>query len=123
PLAATEDEPASPRRHHSHEKSERSDKPRDPFRHLPDGGRPHLKDLKGRGVLVRKMARGFTIALDRDFKAAGTRWWRTTFGFAVPFDRIMLQRGATKYSGNWFSREGTGGVYFVTSSGATKLAM
>ena len=61
---------------------------KDPFRN-PDAGRPQLKELKGRGVLVRKMARGFIVALDRDFKAAGTRWWRTTFGFAVPFDRIV----------------------------------
>ncbi|AKU97047.1 hypothetical protein AKJ09_03711 [Labilithrix luteola] len=66
------------------------------------GGKPKLKELKGRGVLVRKMVPGFYLALDRDFKAAGARWWRTTFGFAVPFDRIAVQPGRTTYSGNWF---------------------
>jgi lipoprotein-anchoring transpeptidase ErfK/SrfK len=67
-----------------------------------DAGRPKLKQLKGRGVLVRTMARGFYLALDRSFNAAGAKWWRTSFGFAVPFERIMVQPGVTKYSGSWF---------------------
>ena len=67
-----------------------------------DAGRPKLKSLKGRGVLVRTMARGFYLALDRSFSSNGARWWRTTFGFAVPFDRIMLQSGVTKHRGSWF---------------------
>lgn len=67
-----------------------------------DAGKPKLKQLRGRGVLVRKMARGFYLALDRDFKAANARWWRTTYGFAVPFERIMLQPGVTKHHGTWF---------------------
>lgn len=67
-----------------------------------DAGKPKLKDYKGRGVLVRKMARGFFLALDREFKAAGTKWWRTTFGFAVPHDRIMVQPGVTKHVGAWW---------------------
>lgn len=66
------------------------------------GGKPKLKELKGRGVLVRKMVPGFYLALDRDFKAAGARWWRTTFGFAVPYERIAVQPGRTTYTGNWF---------------------
>lgn len=67
-----------------------------------DAGKPKLKQLRGRGVLVRKMARGFYLALDRDFKAANARWWRTTYGFAVPFERIMVQPGVTKHHGTWF---------------------
>ncbi|MBC7018153.1 hypothetical protein, partial [Salmonella enterica] len=55
-----------------------------------DAGRPKLKQLKGRGVLVRTMARGFYLALDRSFNAGGAKWWRTSFGFAVPFERIMV---------------------------------
>ncbi|HVH45443.1 MAG TPA: L,D-transpeptidase [Labilithrix sp.] len=103
PLANVEDEAPPPRRQ-SRDKHDRDrDRAKDPFR--PDAGRPQLKELRGRGVLVRKMARGFTVALDRDFKAANTRWWRTTFGFAVPFDRIVLQGGATKHVGNWFTGE------------------
>ena len=68
-----------------------------------DAGRPKLKELKGKGVLVRKMARGFYLALDREFRSNGARWWRTTFGFAVPFERILLQSGVTKHAGTWFT--------------------
>jgi hypothetical protein len=67
-----------------------------------DAGPPKLRELRGRGVLVRRMVRGFYLALDRDFKAAHAHWWRTTFGFAVPFDRVMLQPGVTKHHGAWF---------------------
>ncbi len=67
-----------------------------------DAGPKRLKGLRGHGVLVRKMVRGFYLALDRDFKAANARWWRTTFGFAVPYDRIMVQPGVTKHHGAWF---------------------
>jgi hypothetical protein len=67
-----------------------------------DAGKPRLKDLRGKGVLVRKMQRGFFLALDREFKGAGSRWWRTTFGFAVPHDRIMLQTAVTKHVGAWW---------------------
>jgi hypothetical protein len=104
-----------------------------------DAGKPRLRDMKGRGVLVRRMARGFYVALDRDFKAAGTRWWRTTFGFAVPFDRIMVQPGVTKHVGSWFdasapfaealSGEGDAGVSyggtvgFVMGTGSVKLKL
>ncbi|MBX3225920.1 MAG: L,D-transpeptidase [Labilithrix sp.] len=92
-------------KHAKKDKDEKKDlKPvADPFKDRSKGDRPSLKELKGRGVLVRKLARGFTIALDREFKGAGTRWWRTTFGFAVPFDRVAVQAGQTKHQGNWFN--------------------
>jgi lipoprotein-anchoring transpeptidase ErfK/SrfK len=67
-----------------------------------DASKPKLRELRGRGVLVRKMERGFYVALDRDFKAAGAHWWRTTFGFATPFDRIAVQQVHTKHVGSWF---------------------
>ncbi len=80
PLAAEEEAPP-PRRHsrdkhgsksrekdHAKERAERDRdraKSKDPF-HNPDttSGRPLLKELRGRGVLVRKLAHGFTVALD-----------------------------------------------------------
>jgi hypothetical protein len=76
-----------------------------------DAGRPKLKQLKGRGVLVRTMARGFYLALDRSFNAAGAKWWRTSFGFAVPFERIMVQPGVTKYAGSWFEVSTASGAH------------
>ncbi len=104
---AAEEEAPPPRRttRDKREKDRERDKIKDPFKDR-DAGRPQLKELKGRGVLVRKMARGFVVALDRDFKAAGTRWWRTTYGFAAPYDRLMIRQEATKYVGNWFTGEG-----------------
>ena len=67
------------------------------------GGKPDvtLGELRGRGVLVRRMVRGFFLALDRDFRAAGARWWRTTYGFAVPFERIVVQPKLSDYHGFW----------------------
>jgi hypothetical protein len=139
------EEPAPAPRKSGREKSEKGrrgrrkperhqEPPRDPFHHS-EGGRPQLRDLKGRGVLVRTMARGFIVALDKDFRAAGTRWWRTALGFAAPFDRIALHGPATKHVGAWFSgpdalafvdgQDGgtsvAGTVAFVNSRGAQKL--
>lgn len=93
--------------------------------------KPKLRDLKGRGVLVRKMSRGFLVALDRDFKAAGTKWWRTSFGFAVPFDKIVVQeRAVSKHVGNWFDaaplEEGAkdaGTVLFVRHASSVKYLL
>lgn len=86
-----------------------------------DASKPKLRELRGRGVLVRKMVRGFSLALDRDFKAAGTRWWRTTYGFAVPYDRIMVQPGKTKYHGAWFGPASAGDAGDDEDAGATML--
>jgi hypothetical protein len=50
--------------------------------------------------------RGFFLALDRDFKAAHAHWWRTTAGFAVPFDRVVVQRPLSDFHGSWFDASG-----------------
>jgi hypothetical protein len=60
-----------------------------------------LEELHGRGVLVRKLARGFILALDRDFRAADAQWWRTTGGFAVPHERILAVTPAAESHGGW----------------------
>lgn len=135
PLAGnSEEEAPAPSKHvrakHGHNNKDhdhKSERPKDPFliAGSRDAGRPQLRELKGRGVLVRKMARGFIVALDRDFKAAGTRWWRTTFGFAAPFDRIALQQGpVTKHVGSWFTGEGAVAdlLPFVIADAGTTLA-
>ncbi|HSQ64164.1 MAG TPA: L,D-transpeptidase [Polyangiaceae bacterium] len=66
-----------------------------------DAGIVKLGDLKGRGVLARKMMKGFYVALDRDFRAAKARWWRTAEGFAVPYERLMLQGWKPSFHGSW----------------------
>jgi L,D-transpeptidase catalytic domain len=95
-----------------------------------DAGKPKLKELRGRGVLVRKLERGFYVALDRDFKAAGARWWRTTFGFAVPYDRIAVQTGVSKHAGSWFldavleeADAGLPGAVGFVTNGSQKLGI
>jgi lipoprotein-anchoring transpeptidase ErfK/SrfK len=154
-LVSSEEEQPPPRRNRrdksaSRESTRERDRNKDPFRDRADGGRPTLKQLKGRGVLVRRMARGFIVALDRDFKAADARWWRTTFGFAVPYDRIVPMPSRTSHRGSWFVGEAAvvdplpfpelaangdagelaaidagasmaGAVAFVTSSGVPKV--
>jgi lipoprotein-anchoring transpeptidase ErfK/SrfK len=101
-----------------------------------DGGRPPvtLDDLHGRGVLVRRMMRGFYLALDRDFKAAHARWWRTTAGFAVPFERVGLQGPPSEFHGSWIKYDVTeidggaplepnGAAILVTSGASVKYAI
>jgi len=82
-----------------------------------DAGIIKLGDLKGRGVLVRKMMRGFFVALDRDFKAAQARWWRTAEGFAIPYERIVLQTWSPSFHGSWIKHEsdGNGSAVLVKS--------
>jgi hypothetical protein len=60
-----------------------------------------LKDLKGHGVLARRMMKGFYVAIDRDFKAAHARWWRTAEGFAIPYERLVLQTWTPSFHGSW----------------------
>jgi lipoprotein-anchoring transpeptidase ErfK/SrfK len=71
--------------------------------YLRDGGSKEitLEDLHGHGVLVRRMVRGFVLALDRDFKAAHAHWWRTTAGFAAPFERVTLFHPPADFRGAW----------------------
>jgi hypothetical protein len=90
-----------------------------------DAGIVKLGDLRGRGVLVRKMMRGFFVALDRDFKAASARWWRTAEGFAIPYERLMLQTWSPTFHGSWIKREdgapdGTGAAALVKSDYAVR---
>ena len=44
---------------------------------------------------------GFFVALDRDFTAAHARWWRTAEGFAIPYERIVLQTWSPSFHGSW----------------------
>jgi lipoprotein-anchoring transpeptidase ErfK/SrfK len=70
-----------------------------------DAGLVKLGDLKGRGVLVRRMMKGFYVALDRAFNAAHARWWRTSEGFAIPYEKIALQSWTPDFHGSWVKKE------------------
>ncbi|CAN5431031.1 hypothetical protein BH09MYX1_BH09MYX1_20050 [soil metagenome] len=62
---------------------------------------PRLEELRGKGALARKMNKGFYVALDRDFMAAKAHWWRTSEGFAIPYERLALQTWWPEFHGNW----------------------
>ncbi len=96
--------------------------------------KPRLKDFKGKGVLVRKLGRGFIVGLDHEFKAAGAHWWRTTFGFAVPHEKLMLKPASTKLANGFFGdaplvTETDGGesvsgmVGFVVNEGVREITL
>lgn len=109
--ASSESEtPAAAEEESSSTKHEKKDKELDAGK---DAGKVKLKELRGRGVLVRKMAKGFYLALDKEFKSGGARWWRTTFGFATPHDRIMLQSAVTKHVGEWWLEPKAGPITFA----------
>ena len=74
---------------------------------VPDGGPPQitLEDLQESGPIARRMVKGFYLSLDRQFDAAGSRWWRTVSGLSTPFDRIMIQKPPTDYHGVWLARD------------------
>lgn len=100
---------------------------------VKDAGIVKLGDLKGRGVLVRRMMKGFYVALDRAFNAAHARWWRTAEGFAIPYERIALQAWSPGFHGSWVKPadpatldggdvpEGNGGAALVSSGYAARF--
>jgi lipoprotein-anchoring transpeptidase ErfK/SrfK len=71
-----------------------------------DGGKPQvtLDELRGEGPIVRRMVRGFYLALDRQMKIEnGTKWWKNTEGFVVPFDRVYVNDKVTTFHGVWMA--------------------
>ena len=75
-----------------------------------DGGKPQvtLDDLKGEGPVSRRMVKGFFLALDKDFGAAGSRWWKTTGGLLAPFERVMVYKQASDFHGIWIDENASG---------------
>lgn len=68
-----------------------------------DGGKPQvtLDELRGEGPMVRRMVRGFFVALDKEMKVGPSKWWRTTAGYVAPHDRIAVHRPPTDFHGLW----------------------
>ena len=74
----------------------------------PEGGPPQvtLEDLQETGPIVRRMVKGFYLSLDRQYDAAGSKWWRTVSGLSAPFERIMVQKPPTDFHGVWLGQDG-----------------
>jgi hypothetical protein len=77
-----------------------------------DGGKPPvtLDDLRGEGPIVRRMVKGFYLALDEELKKdelkrgrKDEKWWKTVEGYIVPMDRIYLAKPLTDFHGVWLS--------------------
>lgn len=71
-----------------------------------DGGKPQvtLDELRGEGPIVRRMVRGFYLALDKQEKVEnGTKWWKNTEGFVVPFDRVFVNDSISRFHGVWMN--------------------
>ena len=77
-----------------------------------DGGKPQitLDELRGEGPIVRRMVRGFYLALDKEMKHEnGTKWWKNTEGFVAPFDRVYVNDRVTSFHGVWMNESGMPG--------------
>jgi hypothetical protein len=68
-----------------------------------DGGKPQvtLDDLRGEGVVARRMVKGFFLGLDKAFISNGVRYFRTTETLIAPGDRIMPWKMPTEFHGMW----------------------
>lgn len=59
------------------------------------GGKPNisLKDtIEGDGIVARRMAKGFAIAIDRTFAWNNRMWHRTTMGLVAPADAVSITK-------------------------------
>ncbi|CAN5168700.1 hypothetical protein BH09MYX1_BH09MYX1_29370 [soil metagenome] len=70
-----------------------------------DGGKPQvtLDDLRGDGPIVRRMVKGFYVAIDAEYEdvVQKSRWWKTTGGFLASKDRMFLPKPPTDFHGVW----------------------
>ncbi|MFI5302223.1 MAG: L,D-transpeptidase, partial [Polyangiales bacterium] len=58
-----------------------------------------LRDtMEGEGLVARRMAKGFAIAIDRSFAWSGRNWHRTTMGLVAPADVVTMIK-APEYKG------------------------
>ncbi|WP_394823634.1 L,D-transpeptidase [Pendulispora albinea] len=72
------------------------------------GGRPQVtfEELKGEtGLIVLRMVRGFYLSLDKEIKVPGGKMWRTTDGYYVPSDHILVHKPTTEFEGVWVGRD------------------
>lgn len=72
-----------------------------------DGGKPQvtLDDLRADegGPLVRRMVKGFYVALDTDIEVKNVKWWKTTAGFLAPYGRMIVAKPPTDFHGVWLN--------------------
>ncbi len=73
-----------------------------------DGGKPtvtldELREDEG-GPVVRRMVKGFYLALDKETKDnRNVKWWKTTEGFVAPYTRIFVNKSVSDFHGVWLT--------------------
>jgi L,D-transpeptidase catalytic domain len=71
-----------------------------------DGGKPQitLDDLReDGGPIMRRMVKGFYVALDTDIEVKHIKWWKTTAGYLAPYDRMVIAKQPTDFHGVWLN--------------------
>ncbi len=71
-----------------------------------DGGKPQitLDDLQeNSGPIIRRMVKGFYVALDTDIEVQNHKWWKTTAGYLAPYDRMIIAKQPTDFHGVWLN--------------------
>ncbi len=71
-----------------------------------DGGKPQvtLDDLReDGGPILRRMVKGFYVALDTDIEVKHIKWWKTTGGYLAPYDRMIIAKQPTDFHGVWLN--------------------
>jgi hypothetical protein len=78
-----------------------------------EGGKPTaitLDDLRGEGPIVRRMVKGFYAAIDDQIELEEpgkswlkTKWWRSTYGYLAPYERMIKAKLLTDFHGVWLN--------------------
>lgn len=82
-----------------------SAKPGDPwYLKKHNGQRPQvtideLRTNEQGGLVVFRMVRGFYLGLDQQLSTPSGRFWRTTAGFLVPSDHVLVHKPTTEFEG------------------------
>ena len=92
------------------------------------GQRPQISfdELKGEGLVVMRMVRGFYLALDTEVSGTKAKFWRTTNGLLTPADHILVHKTKTEFEGVRIGSEGekrTLPLAFVLGTHAFKFTL
>jgi len=77
-----------------------------------DGGKPlitldDLREDQGGGPIIRRMVKGFYVALDTDIEVKNRKWWKSTAGYLAPYDRMIVAKQPTDFHGVWLNSTNT----------------
>ncbi len=56
-------------------------------------------ELREGGLVIMRMVRGFYLSLDIPVHAFSGKFWRTTDGFFVPADHVLVHKASTEFQG------------------------